>query len=123
MSSAQGNGMKDDLSVITCFHAHVYYDAATMERARRVCEGLAQRFGLQMGRMHQQPVGPHPDWSCLLVCTPAQAGDVIAWLALNRDGLVVFVHPDTGDELADHRDHAIWMGAVRPLKLEQFERH
>jgi aromatic ring-cleaving dioxygenase len=34
--------------------------------------------------------------------------------------LVVFLHPLTGDELADHRDHAIWMGALRPLKLSVF---
>ncbi|EPM84202.1 hypothetical protein A258_22363 [Pseudomonas syringae pv. actinidiae ICMP 19104] len=46
-----------------------------------------------------------------------QLADVTLWLALNRDGLVVFLHPLTGDELRDHTDHAIWMGAVRPLDL------
>lgn len=45
---------------------------------------------------------------------------VLPWLALYRKGLVVFMHPLTGDELADHRDHAIWMGAVRPLDLSIF---
>ena len=48
-------------------------------------------------------------------------GKVLPWLALNRKGLVVFLHPLTGDELADHRDHAIWMGALRPLDLSIFE--
>jgi aromatic ring-cleaving dioxygenase len=51
-------------------------------------------------------------------------GDVMAWLAQNRDGLTVFSHPNTGDsdaaQLRDHRDHAVWMGAVRPLKLSRF---
>ncbi|MGA8133977.1 MAG: DOPA 4,5-dioxygenase family protein, partial [Pseudomonas gingeri] len=37
-----------------------------------------------------------------------------------RKGLVVFIHPLTDDDLADHRDHAIWMGAVRPLDLSIF---
>jgi len=43
--------------------------------------------------------------------------DVIPWLALNRKGLVVFIHPITGNDLVDHRDRAMWMGAVRPLDL------
>ncbi|MCF5427373.1 DOPA 4,5-dioxygenase family protein, partial [Pseudomonas syringae] len=43
--------------------------------------------------------------------------DVTLWLALNRDGLVVFLHPLTGNELRDHTDHAIWMGEVRLLDL------
>ena len=106
---------------IAGFHAHVYFDANTLEQARTLCEAAARRFPLQMGRVHQQPVGPHPDWSCQLAFATAIAGEVISWLALNRDGLVVFVHPLTGDDLADHRDHAIWMGAVRPLDLSIFK--
>jgi aromatic ring-cleaving dioxygenase len=107
---------------ISGFHAHVYFDAGSVEKARALCEQAARRFPmLQMGRVHQQPVGPHPDWSCQLAFGTAIAGEVISWLALNRDGLVVFTHPLTGNELADHRDHAIWMGAVRPLDLSFFE--
>jgi aromatic ring-cleaving dioxygenase len=107
---------------IAGFHAHVYFDASSLERARALCEQAARRFPtLQMGRVHQQAVGPHPDWSCQLAFDTAIAGEVISWLALNRDGLVVFTHPLTGDEFADHRDHAIWMGAVRPLDLSIFK--
>lgn len=105
---------------IAGFHAHVYFDASSLEKARRLCEAAARRFPLQIGRVHQQAVGPHPDWSCQLAFAAAMAGEVISWLALNRDGLVVFIHPLTGDDLADHRDHAIWMGAVRPLDLSIF---
>lgn len=47
-------------------------------------------------------------------------GEVLPWLALNRKGLVVFLHPDTGDDLLDHTEHAIWMGAMRPLDLSVF---
>lgn len=99
------------------FHAHVYYDATTLEQARALCEEAARRFPLQMGRMHQKPVGPHPDWSCQLAFEPEVFADLVPWLALHRGGLVVFIHPQTGDELVDHRDRAIWMGAVRPLDL------
>ncbi|SNS52588.1 DOPA 4,5-dioxygenase [Noviherbaspirillum humi] len=108
-------------TAISEFHAHVYYDAASLQQARALCEEAARRFGIAMGRMHERPVGPHPDWSCQLSFGPGQFGDVMSWLALNRNGLVVFTHPVTDDVLADHRDHAIWMGAVRPLDLRQFE--
>ena len=107
---------------INGFHAHVYFDINSLEQARNLCEAAARRFPLlQMGRVHQQAVGPHPDWSCQLAFATALAGEVIPWLALNRDGLVVFIHPLTGNDLADHRDHAIWMGAVRPLDLSIFK--
>jgi aromatic ring-cleaving dioxygenase len=104
------------------YHAHVYFDAQTIDQARALCEEATQRFALTMGRVHERLVGPHPDWSCQLAFEHAQLADVVLWLALNRKGLVVFLHPLTGDDLADHRDYAIWMGAVRPLKLSLFER-
>jgi DOPA 4,5-dioxygenase len=102
------------------YHAHVYFHADSIERARDVCERAAQLFPLKMGRVHERPVGPHPDWSCQLAFGPELLGDVLPWLALNRQGLVVFLHPDTGDDLLDHTEHAIWMGAVRPLDLSVF---
>jgi|SRR5450830_360042 aromatic ring-cleaving dioxygenase len=102
------------------YHAHIYFDASTLEQARELCELAATTFPLKMGRVHQRPVGPHPDWSCQLAFEAQYIGVVLPWLALNRKGLVVFIHPLTDDDLADHRDHAIWMGAVRPLDLSIF---
>lgn len=99
------------------FHAHVYFDASTLDQARALCEQAASRFKLVMGRVHQKPVGPHPDWSCQLAFAPSVFGELVPWLALHQGGLVVFVHPITGNDLVDHRDHAMWMGAVRPLNL------
>jgi len=49
------------------------------------------------GRLHERPVGPHPDWSCQLAFGPEKLGDVVGSLALNRGGLVVLVDPETGD--------------------------
>jgi DOPA 4,5-dioxygenase len=110
------------MSEIQGYHAHVYFDADTIEQARALCEAAAEKFGVAMGRVHERPVGPHPDWSCQLAFDQQQFADVMLWLALNRNGLVVFTHPLTGDELADHTEHAIWMGAVRPLNVGMFRR-
>ncbi|HBO3685663.1 TPA: DOPA 4,5-dioxygenase family protein [Pseudomonas aeruginosa] len=99
------------------FHAHVYFDAQSIERARALCEEAARRFPLKMGRVHERPVGPHPDWSCQLAFAPEVFGGLVPWLAIHRQDLVVFIHPVTGNDLVDHRDRAIWMGAIRPLDL------
>lgn len=99
------------------YHAHVYFNADTIGQARALCEAAAARFPLKMGRVHEKPVGPHPDWSCQLAFKAALFAEVIPWLLLNRQGLVVFIHPITGQDLIDHRDRALWMGDVRPLDL------
>lgn len=105
------------MTEIQDFHAHVYFDAGSIDRARALCEEAAHRFGAKMGRVHERPVGPHPDWSCQLAFRPELFGELVPWLALNRAGLNVLVHPITGSDLRDHRDYPIWMGEVRPLDL------
>ncbi len=42
----------------------------------------------------------------------------VPWLMLNRDGLNVLLHPETGDDYADHARHAVWFGQSLKLKLE-----
>lgn len=109
-----------DDSTVSGYHAHVYCDARTVDAARALCAEAGRRFAVSVGRMHEKPVGPHPCWSCQLAFAPGEFGRVIPWLALNRGGLVVFVHPETGDALRDHRDRALWMGEVMPLELSIF---
>ncbi|UWQ76469.1 DOPA 4,5-dioxygenase family protein [Leisingera sp. M658] len=105
---------------ITGYHAHIYFDENTAVQARALCQRAAELFGAEMGRMHEKPVGPHPKWSCQLAASPEQFSKLLPWLALNRDGLIVFAHPETGDALADHRDHAIWLGTGLALDLSIF---
>lgn len=106
---------------ITAFHAHVYFGPGTVDQARALCEAARDRFGIKMGRVHEKPVGPHPDWSCQLTVPPEKFGEVVPWLALNRNGLNVFVHAETGDDLIDHTRHVMWLGESRPLDVSQFE--
>jgi aromatic ring-cleaving dioxygenase len=111
--------MKDTNS-ITGWHAHIYFDAATKGEARALCEGAAERFGVAMGRMHDGPVGPHPMGSCQLSVSPGVFGEIIPWLALNRGELTVFAHAESGDHLADHTGHVVWLGQSLPLDLSIF---
>jgi aromatic ring-cleaving dioxygenase len=106
--------------VISGYHAHVYFGADTVAQACALCAQAANRFDVVMGRVHERAVGPHPMWSCQLAATTAQFGVLLPWLALNRAGLIVFAHPETGNDLADHRDHGIWLGTGLPLNLSIF---
>lgn len=109
-----------NIDQITAYHAHIYFDAHTVAQARSLCEQAREQFGIEMGRIHEKPVGPHPMWSCQLAASPEQFSRLLPWLALNRDGLIVFAHPNTNDHLADHRDHAIWLGTGLDLDLSIF---
>ena len=106
-----------DTDVIEDYHAHVYYDAASKETAARLRSGVEDRFDVTMGRWHDRPVGPHPRWSYQIAFKPKIFGALVPWLALNRDGLVIFVHPNTGQDLPDHAEHAIWLGETVALDL------
>ena len=103
------------------YHAHIYFDQDSVERARALCHAAASKLPVDMGRVHEKCVGPHPMWSCQLAFAPDALKQVIEWLILNRDGLIVFIHPDTGEHLADHRDRAIWLGGYLPLDLTIFD--
>ncbi|MCD9147631.1 DOPA 4,5-dioxygenase family protein [Pseudophaeobacter flagellatus] len=108
------------IETIRGYHAHVYFEAESLETAKALCTKAAELFGVKMGHLHEHPVGPHPMGSCQLGATPAQFSQLLPWLALNRQGLIVFAHPETGQELADHRDHGIWLGTGLTLDLSIF---
>jgi DOPA 4,5-dioxygenase len=106
-------------SVIGSWHAHVYFGASSREAAWAL-RGIIERElagRIEMGRFHEKPVGPHPMWSYQLAFPPAEFPWVVGWLALNHGVLDVFVHPNTGDELRDHRDCALWLGKSYALNL------
>lgn len=112
-----------DPSSITSWHAHVYFAADTRDAAwalrERITAELAAR--VQIGRFHEKPVGPHPMWSYQLAIEPPELAFVLGWLTLNHGALDVFVHPNTGDELADHRDCALWLGRSHSLDLSALQ--
>jgi len=113
----------EDGGRVTHYHAHIYYDAATRERAARLREQAAALFpDALVGRWHDAPVGPHPQSMYQIAFPRELLTEFLPWLMLNRDGLAVLLHPETGDDLADHTAHAAWLGAMLPLRLEVFGR-
>ena len=113
---------------LASWHSHIYFDAASHPRAAALVANMQQAFGetvaITYGRWYHTLVGPPPDFSTQLEYPHDLFARVMAFMALWQDGLTIFTHPNTGEdaavELREHRDHAIWMGAVRPLKLSLF---
>jgi aromatic ring-cleaving dioxygenase len=119
---------------ISVFHAHVYYDpapdpthdptsdaaihSASREAAAQVRQGLSDRFEVRLGRWHDQPIGPHPKAMYQVIFLPEQFGAIVPWLMLHRQGLDILIHAETGDDVADHTDHALWLGEKLPLNIE-----
>jgi aromatic ring-cleaving dioxygenase len=110
--------VQKDTSAIAGFHAHVYYDAVSRETSEREREELGARFEVQLGRWHDRPIGPHPISMYQVAFSPEQFSKVVPWLMLNREGLDILVHPSTGDDVADHTKHALWLGEKLELNIE-----
>ena len=110
-------------SEITEFHVHVYFDAATREKAATLREALGARFAVQIGRWHDEPIGPHTRGSYQVKLGHDQLGAIVTWLMLNRDGLSILVHPRTGDDVADHAQYALWLGEPIALDIEVLRRY
>lgn len=104
------------------YHAHIYYDPAkTRAAAERLRQRVAAEFPeAKLGRWHDALVGPHTQSMYQIAFPPGMLGAFLPWLMLNRDGLTILLHPDTGNDLLDHTAHAAWFGAVLPLRLEAF---
>jgi DOPA 4,5-dioxygenase len=111
-----------DPRTIKDYHAHIYYDPATSrDRAAHLRDRVAAEFPqATLGRWHDELVGPHPRSMYQIAFPTGMLADFVPWLMLNRDGLTILLHPETGDDLTDHSKHAAWFGAVLPLRLEVF---
>lgn len=111
------------IELIRGYHAHVYFDEATWQQAKALCEEAQQKFNVAMGRMHLRPIGPHPRGSCQLAFGKEQYADLLSWLTLNRNGLTILIHPLTGDDLKDRTKYAIWLGTPEKLNLKALQHH
>jgi aromatic ring-cleaving dioxygenase len=112
-----------DPAGITGYHAHIYYAPETRAQAAQLRGAIGEKFGwTQIGRMHDVPVGPHPGAMYQVAFEAAEFPRLVPWLMLNREGLDVLVHPQTGDPYADHAVHALWLGAPQNLRLDGLRR-
>lgn len=107
-----------DPAIIESYHAHVYYDEASRGAAEWLREQLGERFAVELGRWHDKPVGPHPQSMYQVAFDSAEFARIVPWLMINRRGLVILVHPNTGDAVEDHATNPLWLGERLDLDIE-----
>ena len=104
------------------FHAHIYYDPEEVERAKALAAEVQRQFGVAVGHFHLKPVGPHPRGSVQMTVPAHRFGEVATYLSVARNGLTVFAHASTGDDLADHTENVVWFGPSEPLNIALLKR-
>jgi len=108
------------------YHVHLYYDGGTKLHAANLRREMDRRFGKQIefGRWRDlAPQGPHPV-SHFQVTFPTELFDVLVpFLALNRGGLHILLHPNTGNGYEDHTTNVMWIGPSIPLAEDWMQRN
>ncbi|KAI9347757.1 aromatic ring-cleaving dioxygenase [Obelidium mucronatum] len=106
---------------------HVYFDltADSIATVQKLHLNLQKEFpNLCVFPLVGRPVGPHtkPMFQAVVV-NAAEFGAAVSWIALNRAGLSVLVHPHTGNALDDHLKYPIWIGEQLPIRKEVLMPH
>ena len=112
-----------EVAEIAGYHAHVYFDLVQREAADRLRGAISERFSVELGRVHEKPIGPHAKPMYQVAFSRDEFANIVPWLMLNRAGLSILVHPRTGDDAADHETNALWLGESLPIDLELLRQH
>ncbi len=103
--------------MIQSYHAHIYFrDADERARAEALREQIGARFLVQLGRWHDRLVGPHALSMYQVAFNPEVFAMFVPWLMLNRNGLTILLHPNTGQPRRDHLVNAVWFGEKLPIE-------
>jgi DOPA 4,5-dioxygenase len=107
------------IGTIRSYHAHIYFDG---QEQRRVAEALrdqiGERFAVVLGRWWDRPIGPHTRAMYQVAFPTAEFSRFVPWLMVNRRGLAILVHPNTGRPKDDHLLHALWLGEILEIEAE-----
>ena len=101
---------------IASYHAHVYFEPESQRiEAMAIREAAQARFAVNLGRVHDGPVGPHSRAMFQIAFEPGLFATLVPWLMLNNRGLSVLIHPNTTNEKRDHLLDAVWIGTPLPV--------
>ena len=101
------------------FHAHIYYDVATTRgTAERLRERIAELFPVSSDCWHDALLGRTRRSMYQVAFEVPVFAQIVPWLALNRQGLDVLVHPNTLQPRADHMVHSLGSAGRLALKPE-----
>ena len=104
-------------------HVHVYFTPETRAVAESLRARIAANFAgrAHIGRLIDQPIGPHPLPMFEVDFSSALATELVPFLEAQRGDLSVLVHPVSGEEVQDHTVSAVWLGRRLELKVDFLE--
>lgn len=100
---------------IKSYHAHIYFDEDSYEKAALLRRWSGERFRVELGNWNLEPRGPHVTPSFYFGFTNDLLPILVPWLQLNSLGLTILLHPNTGDGRADHLYYALWVNRSQPV--------
>ncbi|MDG2522534.1 DOPA 4,5-dioxygenase family protein [Caulobacter segnis] len=107
---------------IESYHAHIYFDEDTYQKAALIRRWAAERFEVELGDWNLEPRGPHVTPSFYFGFANEQLSTIVPWLQLNSLGLTILLHPNTDDPRADHLYYALWVNRSQPVNAYGMKR-
>ena len=84
------------------YHAHIYFDVETVATAKLIYAQITDQFDVQLGRLHEKPVGPHTKGMFQVAFVSSDFNEILPWLEAHRKSLAILIHALSGDDLQDH---------------------
>ncbi len=108
---------------IKSYHAHIYFDEDTYEKAALLRKWATERFPVELGNWNLEPRGPHVTPSFYFGFSNELLPTLVPWLQLNSLGLTILLHPNTNDPRADHLYYALWVNRAQPVNAYSMASH
>lgn len=119
MDASRTGSAPHPLQDIASFHAHIYYDHDSRDEAAQLRSWIGERFVVTLGSWHDALVGPHAQAMYQVAFANEVFPLLVPWLMLNHGRLSILIHPNTTHPLADHTDHALWIGPPLGIRGEK----
>lgn len=106
------------------YDAHIYYSLDQRASAESIRNQLIKRFSptlVQVGRLWDRPVGPHPLPMFEVNFLKIHLQELITWLQAHRGDHTVLVHEVTGNDPRDHSEGALWLGPPVALDISKLD--
>ena len=103
------------------YHAHVYWNRQEQRLTAIILRDVLHGLGCSLGRVWDQPIGPHP-LPMYQVNFDHNIYDAVISVLTNKN-LNVLIHEDTGDDVRDHTEGAQWIGDPLELNIKWLEEY
>ena len=101
------------------YHAHIYWQNESQRFKALHLRQPLQELGCSLGRIHDEPIGPHP-YAMYQVNYNTNIAEEVEEL-LSKTKLDILLHEDTGDDVRDHTEGARWLGHKLTLDIQWLE--